>query len=140
MKRKPRRRCGKETHRRRETGGRLCDSDDVKFQDAFDQLYLKLTAHRFIHEVVEVPCGVVEAARRQAAYVALIALQNAANGGFIALRRRVDHRKREQCFTVNAFQTRFICKKLLIVILHSFSEFSKGIRPSVLDCPPCHVQ
>ena len=82
-------------------GGRLCDSDDVKFQDALDQLYLKLTAHRFIHEVVEVPCGVVEAARRQAAYVALIALQDAANGGFIALGRRVDHRKREQCFTAD---------------------------------------
>ena len=82
MKRKPRRRCGKENTPPPRNRGRLCDSHDVKFQNALDQLYLKLAAHRFIHEVVEVPCGVVEASCRQAAYVALITLQNAAYGGF----------------------------------------------------------
>ena len=37
-------------------------------------------------------------------------------------------------------RTRFVCKRLVIVILHSFSEFSKSICPSMLDCPPRHVQ
>lgn len=84
------------THRRRETEGRLCDSDNIKFQSALDQLYLQLTAHRFIHKVIETPCGVIKAARRQAAYVSLIMLQNTTDSRFIALRCSMDHRKRKQ--------------------------------------------
>ena len=76
--------------------GRLCDSDNIKFQDTLDQLYLKLAAHRFIHEVIEISGSVIKAARRQAAYVSLIALQNAADSCFIALRGSMNHRKRKQ--------------------------------------------
>lgn len=76
--------------------GRLCDSDNIKFQDTLDQLYLKLAAHRFIYKVIEISGSVIKAARRQAAYVPLIALQNAADGRFIALRGSMNHRKRKQ--------------------------------------------
>ena len=55
------------------------------------QFSLSGLAHRFIYEVIEISGSVIKAARRQAAYVSLIALQNAANGCFIAPRCRVDH-------------------------------------------------